>query len=114
MKWFKNVNSDVRFITDSLEQSEPWRPVSQEQSPEDVSQTPELLQSAGQVNSINKNHYDLIWRKLYASIFTNNFSPEQSEPWWPSLHVHSPIVKSQIPLPEQGFWSPGHDMSKKK
>ena len=43
-----------------LEQSEPCRPVSQEQSPEDVSQTPELLQSAGQVNSINKNHYDLM------------------------------------------------------
>ena len=45
-----------------LEQSEPCRPVSQEQSPEDVSQTPELLQSAGQVNSVNKYSiwFDLI------------------------------------------------------
>ena len=34
-----------------LEQSEPCRPVSQEQSPEYVSQTPALLQSPGHVNS---------------------------------------------------------------
>ena len=33
IKWFKNVNFDVRFITDSLEQSEPCLPISQEQSP---------------------------------------------------------------------------------
>ena len=38
-----------------LEQSEPCRPASQEQSPEDVSQTPALLQSPGHVNSRKNN-----------------------------------------------------------
>ena len=37
--------------------------------------------------------------------------PEQSEPWWPILQVHCPIVKSQCPFPLQGSGpSPGHNI----
>ena len=38
-----------------LEQSEPCRPVSQEQSPEYLPHTPALLQSPGHVNSRKNN-----------------------------------------------------------
>ena len=37
--------------------------------------------------------------------------PEQSKPWFPSLHVQSPVVRSHSPFPLQGGLPPGHDLS---
>ena len=38
--------------------------------------------------------------------------PEQSDPWFPSLQVHNPVVWSHWPLSLHGGLPPGHDLSR--
>ena len=101
------MNSFLEYHKYLLEQSGPCLPVSHMQVPVTVLQRPALLQLPGQVNSekyvFNMTRQTKLW--------INSTLPEQSDPWFPSLQVHRPVVWSHWPLPLQGGMPPGQDLS---